>query len=92
MLSMPAAWTHKEGLPPETGIQGFQDSTVPVSGRTGDDTVHSSIPRYRPEELVSVSGSGTGTSRYTGKPERPDYGPRQRTRPTCRDVRGVSMP
>ena len=65
-----AAWTHEEGLPPETGIPGFRDSTVPVSGRTGEDTVYSSIARYRPEEPVSVSGSYTVTSYFTGRPER----------------------
>ena len=81
MLPLPAARTYQEGLPPETGIPGFRDSAVPISGRTGEDTVYSSA-RYRPEEPVSVSGSYTGTSRYTGRPERPDYGSRQRTRPT----------
>ena len=76
MLSLPAAWTHEEGLPLETRIPGFRYSTVPVSGRTGDDTVYSSTSRYRSEELVSVSGSCTGTSPYTGSQERPDYEPR----------------
>ena len=74
VLPLPAAWTYKEGLPLETGIPGFWDSTVLVSGRTGEDTVRSSIARYRPEEPVSVSGSYTGTSRFTGRPERPEYG------------------
>ena len=74
MLSLPTAWTHEEGLPPETGIPRFWDITVPVSGRTGEDTIHSSIARYRLEEPVSVSGSYTGTSHFTGRPERPDYG------------------
>ena len=76
MLPWAAAWTHKEGFPPEIGIPRFQDSAVPISGRTGEDTVHSSIARYRSEEPVSVSGSYTGTSHYIGKPERPEYGPR----------------
>ena len=76
MLSLPAARKHEEGLPSKTGIPRFQDSIVPVSGRTGEDTVYSSTARYRPEEPVSVSGSYTGTSRYTGRPERPDYEPR----------------
>ena len=89
MLPLPAAWTYQEGLPLETGIPGFRDSVVPVSGRTGEDIVYSSTDRYRPEEPVSISGSYTGTSHYTGRPERPDYGPRQRTRPTDRDVRGL---
>ena len=57
MLSLPAAWTHEEGLPTEIGILGFRDSAVLVSSRTGEDTVYSSIARYRPEEQVSVSGS-----------------------------------
>ena len=42
VLSLPAAWTHEEGLPPETRIPGFPNSTVPVSDRTGEDTVYSS--------------------------------------------------
>ena len=46
------------------------------------------ISLHSPEEPVSVSKSYTGTSRYTGRPERPDYGLRQRTRPTSRGVRG----
>ena len=74
MLPLSAAWTHEEGLPPETGILGFWDSTVPVNGRTGEDTVRSSIARYRPEEPVSVSGSYTSTPHFTGRPERPEYG------------------
>ena len=56
MLFMSKAWACETGLPPETGIPGFWDSTVPVSGRTGEDTIYSSTARYRPEEPVSVSG------------------------------------
>ena len=74
MLPLQAARTHEEGLPLEIGIPGFWDNTVPVNGRTGEDTVRSSTSRYRPEEPVSVSGSYTGTSRFTGRPERPEYG------------------
>ena len=74
MLPLLAAWTHKEGLPPKTGIPGFWDNTVPVSSRTGEDTGCSSIARYRPEEPVSVSRSYTSTSHFTGRPERPEYG------------------
>ena len=44
------------GLPLETGIQGFWDITVPVSSRTGEDTLRSSTARYMPERPVSVSG------------------------------------
>ena len=74
MLPLSAAWTHEEGLPTKTGIPGFWDSIVPVNSRTGDDTVRSSTARYKPEEPVLVSGSHTGTSHFTGRPERPEYG------------------
>ena len=74
VLPLSAAWTHEEGLPPETEIPGFCDNTVPVSSRTGEDTILSSTSRYRPEEPVSVSGSYTGTSHFTSRPERPKYG------------------
>ena len=74
MLPLPAAWTHEEGLPPEIGIPGFWDSTVSISSRTGENTVRPSTARYRPERPVSVSGSYTGTSHFTGRPERPEYG------------------
>ena len=71
MLPLSAAWTHEEGLPPEIGIPGFWDSIVPVSSRRGEDTVRSSIAWYRPKEPISVSRSYTGTSHFTGRPERP---------------------
>ena len=74
MLPLSAAWTHETGLPSETGILGFWDSTVPVSSRTGEDTVRSSTAWYRPEEPVSVSGSYAGTPHFIGRLERPDYG------------------
>ena len=74
MLPLSVAWTHETGLPPETGILGFWDITVPVSSRTGEDTVHSSTAGYRPEGPVTVSGSYTGTPHFTGRPERPEYG------------------
>ena len=74
MLSLLAAWTHEEGLPPETGIPGFWDSTVPVNSRTGEDTVRSSIARCRPQGPVSVSGCYTGTPPFIGRPERLEYG------------------
>ena len=70
MLPLSVAWTHEEGLPLEKGIPGFWDSTVPVNGRTREDTVCSFTARYRPERPVSVSGSYTGTSHFTGRPER----------------------
>ena len=74
MLPLSAAWTHEEGVPPEIGIPRFWDSTVPVSSRTGEDTVHSSTARYKSEEPVSVSRSYTSNSHFTGRPERPEYG------------------
>ena len=74
MLPLSAAWTHETGLPPEIGIPGFWDSTVPVSSRTGEDIVRSSIARYKPEEPVSVAGSYAGTPHFTGRPERPKCG------------------
>ena len=74
VLPLSAAWTHETRLPPKTGIPGFWDITVPVSSRTGDDTVRSSTTRCRPQGLVSVSGCYTGTPHFTGMPERSEYG------------------
>ena len=74
VLPFSAAWTHEEGLPPETRIPGFWDSIVPVSSRTGEDTVRSSTAQYRLEVPVLVSRSYTGTSHFTSRPERPEYG------------------
>ena len=71
VLPLSGAWTHEEGLPLETGIPGFWDSTVPISSRTGEDTVRSSTAQYRPKGPVSVSRSYTGTSYFIGRPERP---------------------
>ena len=88
MLPLPATQTHEKGLPSETGIPRFWDSTIPVSGRTGEDTVYSSTTRYRPKEPVSVSGSYTGTSHFTGRFERPEYGYRQ----GHQGFKGVSTP
>ena len=31
MLFLPTAWTYETGLPPETGIPGFWESTVPIA-------------------------------------------------------------
>ena len=88
MLPLPAAWTYEERLPLEKRIPGFWDSTISVSGRTGEDTIHSSTAWYRPKEPVSVSRSYTDTSHYTTRPERQEYEPRQRTRPTSRGRQG----
>ena len=87
MLPFLASRTHEEGLPLETGIPGFRDSVVPISCGTGADTVYSSTPKYGSKEPVLVPRSCTGASPYTGKPEGPDYGPRQRTWPIGKDVR-----
>ena len=76
VLPLPAARTYEEGLPSETGIPGFRDSTVPDSWGTGTDTVCSSVSQYGPGELVSVPGCGTGTFCYTGRPKGLDYGSR----------------
>ena len=86
MFPLPAAKTYEEGLPKKTGILGFRDRAVPISCGTGADIVYSSTPQYGLEEPVSVPGSCTGASRYTGRPEELDYGPRQRTGPIGRDV------
>ena len=40
MFSFPAARTYEEGLPLEIEIPGFANSAVPVSCRTGADTVY----------------------------------------------------
>ena len=52
VLPLSATWTHEEGLPPESGIPGFWDSIVPVSSRTGEDTVRSSTAWYTLERPV----------------------------------------
>ena len=63
----------RQEFPQRQGSQSF-DSTVLVSSKTGEDIVRSSTARYRPERSVSVSGSYTVTSHFTGRPERPEYG------------------
>ena len=94
VLPLSAAWTHEEGLPPETGIPGFWDGTVPVSSRTGDDTVCSSTARYRPEGPVSVSGSYTGTPHFTAGPRGQSMGRGRGRGPQAgtSGVQGVSTP
>ena len=76
MLFLPTAWTHETGLPLETGIPGFLDSTVLVSCRTGEDTVHSSTPEYGSEEPVSVARCYTSTFGSTDGLEGPECGSR----------------
>ena len=85
MLFMSTAWACETGLPPETGIPGFWDSTVPVSARTGEDIIYSSTARFRPEEPVSVSGCYTSTFGSTGGPEGPECGSRSGTGLTGQD-------
>ena len=58
-----------DGISSETGIPRLWDSTVPVSRRIGEYTVHSSTPWYGSEEPVSVSGCYTSTSSNTDRPE-----------------------
>ena len=55
MLPLLAARTYEEGLPPDTRIPGFWNSTVPISGRAAEDTIYSSIAWYRSEEPLYVS-------------------------------------
>ena len=56
VLTLLAARTYEEGLPPEKGIPGLRDSAVPVSGGTGEDTVYSFTPYYGSEKPVLVPG------------------------------------
>ena len=79
MLFLPTAWAYETGFLPETGIPGFWNSIVPVSGRTGEDIVYSSTVRYMPEEPVSVSGCYTSTSSNTDRPKGPECGSRPGT-------------
>ena len=79
MLFLPTAWAYEMGLLPETGIPGFWNSIVPVSGRTGQDIVYSSTARYRQEEPVSVSRCYTSTSSNTDRPKGPECGSRSGT-------------
>ena len=64
----------RRDCPQRQGSQGFGTAQSPVSNRTGEDTVRSSTAQYGPERPVSVSGSHTSTSYFTGRPERPEYG------------------
>ena len=85
MLFLSTAWTHEMGLPPEIGIPGFWDSTVPVSCRIGEDTVHSFTPNYGSEEPVSVAGCHISTFGNTDGPEGPEIGSRSGTELTGQD-------
>ena len=85
MFPLPAAWTYEEGLPLEAGIPRFGDGAVPVSCRTGEDTVHSSTPEYGSEEPVSVAGCYTSTFGNTNRLEGPDCGSRSGTELTGQD-------
>ena len=81
MLFLLTAWACEMGLPPETGILGFWDSTVPVSGRTGEDIVYFSTAR--PEEPVSVSGCYISTPSNTDRPKGPECGSKSGTYQSC---------
>ena len=85
MLFLPTAWTHETGLPLETGIPGFWDSTFPVSCRTGEHTVHSSTPEYGSKEPVSFAGCYTRTFGITDGPKGPECGSRLGTELTGQD-------
>ena len=91
MFLLPAARTYEEGLPTKAEIPGFWGTSVPIVSETCGGAVCSFLPQHGLEEPLSVLGSCMGVSRYTGRPEGPDYGPRQRTGPTCRDVRGSGV-
>ena len=67
----------------ETGIPGFWDSTVPVNGRTGEDTVYSSTVRYRPDEPVSISGCYISTPNNTDRLEGPECRSKSETDQSC---------
>ena len=85
MLFLLTAWACETGLSPETGIPGFWDSTVLVSYRTRERTVHSSTPKYGSEEPVSVSRCYTSTFGSTSGPEEPEGGSGSGTGLTGRD-------
>ena len=44
MLPLSAAWTHEEGLPPETGIQGF--GTAQSQSIAGQERIHYISPQH----------------------------------------------
>ena len=67
MLPLSVAWTHEEGLPSEIGIPGFWDITVPVSSRTGEDTLCSSTGQERIHYVPPQHGTGQrGQSQFQG--------------------------
>ena len=57
MFPLLAAQIYEEGLPPETRIPGFWDSSVPVSGRTREDTVCSSTTSMDKGNLYQFHGA-----------------------------------
>ena len=83
MLFLPTVWAYETRLLLETGIPRLWDSTVPVSGRTREYTVHSSTPYNGSEESVSVSGCYTSTSSNTDRLEGPEYGSKSGTDQSC---------
>ena len=78
----------RRDCPKRQGSQGFGTSQSQSVADQERIQFLSSTAQYRPEEPVTVSGRYTGTPPFTGRPERPEYGERQRTRPTGKDIRG----
>ena len=62
MFPLPAARTYEEGLPLETGIPGFWNSSVPVNGRTGEDTVPPPSMGQRNQYQFQGAASAPSTS------------------------------
>ena len=89
MLPLPAARSYETGLPLEVGIPRFWGSVVPVVWGIGMDIVYSSTLQFGSEESTPVLGCCVGTFSYVDRPESSDYGPKQRTGLTGRDIRGT---
>ena len=89
MLILSSAWTYEVGLPTEAWIPRFWVGAVPVINGTSADTIYSSIPQYRSEELVSVTECYTSTFGSTDMSEGPDFGSRSGTRLTGQDFRDL---
>ena len=57
VLPLPTGRTYEEGFPLETGIPGFQDSVVPISGGTREDTIYSSTPSIGQRSQYQFQGA-----------------------------------
>ena len=62
MLFLPTAWACETGLSSKTGIPRFWDSVVPVSGRTGEDTICSSTPSMGKRNKYQFQGAALAPS------------------------------